>query len=105
MNLSFQSSSLQIMPARCGKGDRGEAGLTFGNPHVGSHLEPGVNVNHCAPHHIAAEVSWDKLHGGRQVVSGLVALVRVVICVVMCNMCDSMGGVETDLLFFRLKNG
>lgn len=68
----------------------GEACLTSANPHVGSHLESWVNVDDCAPHHLTAEVSWDELHGGRQVVSGLVALVRVVICVVMRSTRDSV---------------
>lgn len=56
--------------------------LTSGHSHVGSHLESGVNVDDCAPHHIAGKVPWDKLHGSSQIISGLVALLCAVICVV-----------------------
>lgn len=56
--------------------------LTPGHPHVGSHFETWVNVDDCAPHHITGKMSRDELHGGCQVVSGLVALLCVVVCVV-----------------------
>ena len=55
--------------------------LTPGDPHVGSHLEAWVNVDDCAPHHVAGKMSGDELHGCRQVISGLVALVCAIICV------------------------
>lgn len=56
--------------------------LTPGYPHVGSHLEAWVNVDDCAPHNVTGKMSRDELHGGCQVVSGLVTLLWVVICVV-----------------------
>lgn len=54
--------------------------LTSGDPHVGSHLEAWVDVDDGAPHHVTGKVSRDELHGGCQVVSGLVALLCAVIC-------------------------
>lgn len=56
--------------------------LTSGHSHVGSHLEAGVNVDDCAPNHIAGKVPRDELHGSSQVISGLVALLCAVVCVV-----------------------
>lgn len=60
----------------------GDPPLTPGYPHVGSHLEARVDVDDCVPHDVTGEMSWDELHGGCQVISGLVALLCVVICVV-----------------------
>ena len=65
--LIFTRSSLQLTP---------------GDPHVGSHLEAWMNVDDCSPDHITSKMSRDKLHGGCQVISGLVALLCVVICMV-----------------------
>lgn len=59
--------------------------LTPGHPHVGSHLEAWVDLDDGAPHHVTGKMSRDELHGGCQVVSGLVALLCVVICVVTFN--------------------
>lgn len=55
--------------------------LTSGHSHIGSHLEARVDVDDSAPHHVAGKMSGHELHGGCQVVSGLVALLCVVICV------------------------
>lgn len=40
-----------------------------------------MDIDDRAPHHVAGEMSWDEVHGGCQVISGLVALIWVVICV------------------------
>lgn len=85
-HLGSSPGSASFKQATCHEEEWGEACPTSGNAHVGSHLESWVDVDHCAPHHLTAEVSRDELHGGRQVVPGLVALVRVVICVVKRNM-------------------
>lgn len=55
---------------------------TSGHAHVGPDLESWVNVDNCAPHRVTGEVSWYELHGGSQVVSGLVALLCAVICAI-----------------------
>lgn len=39
-----------------------------------------MHVDECAPHHFTSKVPWHELHGGSQVVSGLVALLNRVIC-------------------------
>lgn len=56
--------------------------LTPRYPHSASHLEVRKNVDDCAPHHITGKLSWDELHCGCQVISGMVALLCVEICVV-----------------------
>lgn len=62
------------------KAEHPDVPLTSGHSHVGSHLEAGVNVDDCAPNHIAGKVPWDKLHGSSQIISGLVALLCAVVC-------------------------
>lgn len=53
--------------------------LTPGDAHVGPHLQAGVNVDDCAPHHVAGKMARDELHGGSQVVPLLIALICIVV--------------------------
>lgn len=39
-----------------------------------------MHVDERAPHHVTSKVPWHELHGGSQVVPGLVALLYRVIC-------------------------
>ena len=55
------------------------ARLTSRHTHVGPYLEARVDEDDGAPHHFAGKVSRDELHGGSQVVSGLVVLLSSVI--------------------------
>lgn len=74
-------TNLQHVPSIY-RGTCSDLPLTPGHAHVGTYLEAGVDVDDCAPHHVAGKMSGDELHGGCQVVSGLVALLRVVVCAV-----------------------
>lgn len=53
--------------------------LTPGHPHVGSHLKAWMDVDNCTPHNVTCKMPRDKLHGGCQVISGLVTLLCVVV--------------------------
>ena len=53
--------------------------LTSRHAHVGADLEAGVDEDDGAPHHLAGEVPRDELHGGGQVVPGLVVLLSGVV--------------------------
>ncbi|TNN77459.1 hypothetical protein EYF80_012273 [Liparis tanakae] len=58
--VSDVSESLEIDTSH--RGTCSDLPLTPGHAHVGTYLEAGVDVDDCAPHHVAGKMSGDELH-------------------------------------------
>lgn len=55
------------------------ASPTSGHAHVRPHLETWVNIDDGAPSHIARKVTGYEVHGGGEVVPGLIVLICIVV--------------------------